>query len=47
VTCPLHNWVIDLKTGAAAAPDEGNVRSLPVRLEEGEIYVGLPLRETA
>jgi nitrite reductase (NADH) small subunit len=47
VTCPLHNWVIDLKTGAAAAPDDGNVRSLPVRLEEGEIYVGIPLRETA
>ncbi len=23
VACPLHNWTIDLRTGQAAAPDEG------------------------
>ncbi|HEY4343323.1 MAG TPA: nitrite reductase small subunit NirD [Parvibaculum sp.] len=47
VTCPLHNWVIDLRSGEAASPDEGRARSLPVRIEAGELYVGLPIRETA
>ncbi|HXY98485.1 MAG TPA: nitrite reductase small subunit NirD [Stellaceae bacterium] len=42
VTCPLHNWVIDLATGRAAAPDEGCVRCIPVRLEKGRILLGLP-----
>ncbi len=46
VTCPLHNWVIELDSGKAAAPDEGHTRALPVRFEDGEIYVGLPVRET-
>ena len=23
VTCPLHNWVIDLASGEATAPDDG------------------------
>ena len=27
VTCPLHNWVIDLDDGEAVAPDEGARRS--------------------
>lgn len=30
VTCPLHNWVIDLSSGRAAAPDEGCVTAYPV-----------------
>jgi nitrite reductase (NADH) small subunit len=42
VTCPLHNWVIDLKSGEALAPDEGGTRSLPVRVVSGEVHVGLP-----
>ncbi|MDO8287910.1 MAG: nitrite reductase small subunit NirD [Parvibaculum sp.] len=47
VTCPLHNWVIELDSGNVAAPDEGNARSLPVRVEGGELFVGLPVRELA
>jgi nitrite reductase (NADH) small subunit len=43
VTCPLHNWVIDLTRGAALAPDEGRTLSLPVRIVAGEVHVGLPL----
>src|SRR5262249_36374804 len=35
VTCPLHNWVIDLASGQASSPDEGCVRRIPVRLEGG------------
>jgi nitrite reductase (NADH) small subunit len=42
VTCPLHNWVIDLKTAAAVAPDEGHTKTLPVRIVAGEIHVGIP-----
>lgn len=42
VTCPLHNWVIDLATGRAAAPDEGCVRRIPARVEAGRILLGLP-----
>jgi nitrite reductase (NADH) small subunit len=42
VTCPLHNWVIGLKDGRALAPDEGGTISLPVRVVDGEIELGLP-----
>jgi nitrite reductase (NADH) small subunit len=41
VTCPLHNWVIGLKDGKAAEPDEGCVRSVTVRLEGRRILLGL------
>jgi nitrite reductase (NADH) small subunit len=43
VTCPLHNWVIDLTMGHALAPDEGGTPTLPVRIVAGEVHVGLPL----
>jgi nitrite reductase (NADH) small subunit len=43
VTCPLHNWVIDLTSGTALAPDEGSAPSLPVRVIAGEVHVGLPV----
>lgn len=39
VTCPLHNWVIDLATGVVAGPDEGCVRTLPLRLEGERIFL--------
>ena len=41
VTCPLHNWVIGLDTGIAAEPDVGRTETVPVKLVDGEIYVGL------
>jgi nitrite reductase (NADH) small subunit len=41
VTCPLHNWVIDLASGEAAAPDHGCVRRIPVKLAEGRLLLGL------
>src|SRR5258708_7380444 len=37
VACPLHNWCIDLKSGAAAAPDEGCVERFGVRVTAGEV----------
>ncbi|MEQ8397625.1 nitrite reductase small subunit NirD [Thalassobaculum sp.] len=41
VTCPLHNWVIDLQTGAAQGADEGCARTRPVRTEEDRVLLGL------
>jgi len=43
VTCPLHNWVIELETGCAVAPDEGCSGFLPLRQENGRIWLGLTL----
>lgn len=40
VACPLHNWVIDLNTGSADAPDEGCTDKLPVRVDGAEIWLG-------
>jgi len=42
VACPLHNWVIDLTTGVAKAPDQGCTTNLPVRLDGGRLWLGLP-----
>ena len=40
VTCPLHNWVISLETGRAIGADEGAVKTIPVKVEEGHISLG-------
>lgn len=42
VTCPLHNWTITLDDGRAVAPDEGQVRTVPVKVVGRAIFVGLP-----
>lgn len=39
VTCPLHNWVVDLCDGTAVAPDEGCTASHPVRVVDGRVYL--------
>jgi len=39
VTCPLHNWVLDLKTGEAVGPDEGKAQTIPVKIEEGQVFI--------
>ena len=39
VTCPLHNWKIDLATGDVLGPDEGCVATYRVKVEEGTIYL--------
>ena len=40
VACPLHNWCIDLASGAAAAPDEGSVERFPVTVVDGMVELG-------
>ena len=47
VTCPLHNWVIELSDGRAAAPDEGATASIPVKVVAGEIFVGIAVPTAA
>ena len=39
VTCPLHNWVIDLETGIVRGPDEGSVRTFPVKVTGGRVLI--------
>ena len=46
VTCPLHDWVIDLRSGAATGPDEGATGSFAVSVESGRVYVNVEAVET-
>lgn len=43
VTCPLHNWVISLATGKAQGADEGEARTIPVKVEAGQIFIDIGL----
>jgi nitrite reductase (NADH) small subunit len=47
VTCPLHNWVIDLASGGATGPDTGCTGTFPVKVEDGSIRLGLRLPVSA
>jgi nitrite reductase (NADH) small subunit len=40
VTCPLHNWKIDLASGEALGPDQGCTNVYPVKVENGMVYLG-------
>lgn len=42
VTCPLHNWVIDLATGEAQGADHGCTRTVAVRLEQDRVLLSWP-----
>ena len=42
VTCPLHNWKIDLASGEALGPDEGCTNVFPVKVEDGR-YISILL----
>ena len=39
VTCPLHNWVLELENGEAVAPDVGCAPTYPVRLQGDVVYL--------
>lgn len=50
VTCPLHNWVIALDSGAAQGADKGQVRTYPLTIENGRILLdrrALPAKSAA
>jgi nitrite reductase (NADH) small subunit len=42
VTCPLHEWVIDLKTGRATGVDDGSTPTYPARVVAGRVELDLP-----
>ncbi len=39
VTCPLHNWKIDLSSGKALGPDEGCTNVFPAKVENGRVFI--------
>jgi len=39
VTCPLHNWKIDLASGKALGPDEGCVNTFETKIEEEVVFL--------
>lgn len=41
VTCPLHGWVISLETGKALGADDGQVRTIPVRVEGEKLFIAV------
>ncbi len=47
VTCPLHNWKIDLATGSALGPDEGCTNVFATKVEGGKVYISLALAAVA
>jgi len=41
VTCPLHNWKIDMASGEAQSPDEGCTGKYEAKVEAGIVYLAL------
>jgi len=39
VACPLHNWNIELSSGAVLDPDVGQVKTWPLRIENGRVLL--------
>ncbi|WP_295047731.1 nitrite reductase small subunit NirD [uncultured Paracoccus sp.] len=43
VTCPLHNWVFDMNSGAAQGADEGMVRTYATKVQQGRVLLDASL----
>ena len=43
MTCPLHNWVIDLNTGKATYPDDGCTENYQIELRTEGLFLGFNL----
>ena len=39
VTCPLHNWKIDLNSGKALGPDEGCTNVFAAKVEDNTVFI--------
>ncbi len=39
VTCPLHNWKIDLASGEALGADSGCTNVFPAKVENGQVFI--------
>lgn len=42
LTCPWHAWVFDVTTGRSPFSEYMKTRTFPVRVEGGEVLIGLP-----
>ncbi len=47
VTCPMHNWKIDLASGSALGPDEGCTNVFSTKVENGKVYIDLAVAVAA
>jgi len=47
VTCPLHNWKIDLASGEAMGPDEGCTNVFSVKVDNGMVLIDFKLADAA
>ncbi len=47
VTCPMHNWKIDLASGEAQGPDEGCTNVFPVKVENGKVFIDFKVSQAA
>ena len=47
VTCPLHNWKIDLASGSALGPDEGCTNVFATKVENGKVFIDLSIAVAA
>ena len=47
VTCPLHNWKIDLTSGEAMGPDEGCANVFATKVENGMVYIDFAMAAAA
>jgi nitrite reductase (NADH) small subunit len=43
VTCPLHNWVIELQSGEAQGGDKGCARRFDVKIMDGRVFLDAAL----
>lgn len=41
VTCPMHNWVIDLESGLAQGADQGGVATYEITVKDGRILLDI------
>jgi nitrite reductase (NADH) small subunit len=41
VYCPVYDWKISLMDGKVQAPDEGQVKTYPIFVEEEQVYLML------
>ncbi len=39
VSCPLHNWIIALASGAAQGADKGCTPVIPVKVDAGRVLI--------
>lgn len=42
VTCPLHDWVVDLRSGNAIGADTGCTPAFAARVADGRVAVDVP-----